>query len=541
MRSFYSSKMAVLWIVVSALASCKPEPPTDLSQESIIPKPLSVEPTGGSFSITDNTTIYLQGSPGVEQVGEYLGQQLRTATGFNLELQTSSAVPDEGIYLSLATNTSLGEEGYELEITEDLLAIKANAPAGLFHGVQTVRQLLPPKIELDTRQTGPWTIATGKILDYPQYQWRGSMLDVARHFFGVEDVKRYIDLISYYKMNVLHLHLSDDQGWRIEIKSWPNLALHGGSTEVGGGKGGFYTQEQYAEIVAYAKSRHIIIVPEIDLPGHINSALASYGELNGGTIVPEEGRVPIVNQRNNAALGTKPRPTELYTGINVGWSTLRIEKQETFWFVNDVIREISALTPGPYFHIGGDEAHVTNKKDYIAFINRFRDIVRSNGKIMVGWEEIAQANIDSNTVAQYWANSRLAALAIEKHARVIMSPSKKAYIDMSYDSTTKLGLHWAAYIEVDSAYLWFPETQLQNVGRENILGVEAPLWTETITTMDEVEFMAFPRIPGYAEIGWSQPALRNWNDYKVRLGKHGPRLTAMKVDFYRSKLVPWME
>jgi hexosaminidase len=186
------------------------------------------------------------------------------------------------------------------------------------------------------------------------------MLDVARHFFGVDDVKRYIDLISHYKMNVLHLHLSDDQGWRIEIKSWPNLTLIGGSTQVGGGAGGFYTQEQYKEIVSYAASRHITIVPEIDLPGHINSALASYGELNGGIIVPQEGRLPspVTSTR---LIDEKNKPTDLYTGIRVGWSTLRLEKEATFRFIEDVIRELAAITPGPYLHIGGDEAHVTKK------------------------------------------------------------------------------------------------------------------------------------------------------------------------------------
>jgi hexosaminidase len=540
MRSISRTQTAFTCVAISVLASCTSEPATDLAKESIIPKPVSVQTTRESFAVTNNTTIYFDGPAEVQQVSQYLASQIRPSTGFDLELEPTVNAPDAGIYLALISSNDLGGEGYEMEITDELLTIKANKPAGLFYGIQTVRQLLPPNLAASSRQPGPWIIPTGTMRDYPLYPWRGSMLDVARHFFGVEDVKCYIDLISYYKMNVLHLHLSDDQGWRIEIKSWPNLARHGGSTQVGGGKGGFYTQEQYAEIVAYAKSRFITIVPEIDLPGHINSALASYGELNGGTIVPEEGRVSIVEQPKSP-LGAKVRPTELYTGINVGWSTLRIEKEETFRFVTDVIRELSAMTPGPYFHIGGDEAHVTKKEDYVAFINRFKEIVRLNGKIMVGWEEIAQANIDSTSIAQHWSSPKLAELAVEKGARLIMSPAKKAYIDMSYDSTTKLGLHWAAYIEVDSAYMWSPETQLPNVGKESILGVEAPLWTETVTTMDEIEFMAFPRIPGYAEIGWTPVASRNWEEYKIRLGKHAPRLRAMKVNYYRSKLVPWVE
>ena len=529
-------------VLLLGLTSCKPPvPPTDLSKENIIPQPISITATGNAFVLTDDSDIYVEGPEELKQIGQYLADKLNPSTGFDMKVASTTGAPKSGnIHLTLSADPQLGEEGYELNITNNLLKLAANKPAGLFRGIQTLRQVLPAKVELSTAQQGPWKIPTGVIRDYPSYAWRGSMLDVARHFFGVEDVKRYIDLISYYKINILHLHLSDDQGWRIEIKSWPNLTKHGGSTQVGGGKGGFYTQEQYAELVEYAKTRYITIVPEIDLPGHINSALASYGELNGGTIVPEEGRVAL-SKPHHDVLGAKTKPTELYTGIAVGWSTLRIEKEVTFKFVEDVLRELAALTPGPYLHIGGDEAAATKKKDYITFINRFKDIVKANGKIMVGWEEIAQADINSEVVTQYWHSQKYAQTAVEKESKIIMSPSTKAYIDMSYDSTTKLGLHWAAYIEVDSAYRWNLATHVKGIGRENILGIEAPLWSETITTMDDIEFMAFPRLPGYAEIGWSPEEGRNWEEYKVRLGSHGPRLQAMKVNFYRSKLVPWMD
>ena len=306
--------------------------------------------------------------------------------------------------------------------------------------------------------------------------------------------------------------------------------------------GGFYTQEQYKEIVRYAQDQFIIVIPEIDMPGHINSALASYGELNGGTIVPAEGRMPSVANPNKILDG-KTKPTELYTGIEVGWSTLRLEKEATFRFVEDVIREVAAITPGPYFHIGGDEAHVTKKEDYIKFINRFKEIVKANGKKMMGWEEIAQGEIDSNAIAQYWNLSKypLAFMAIEKGSQLVFSPASKTYLDMSYDSTSKLGLHWAAYIEVDSAYSWSPLTITEGIARENILGIEAPLWSETISNMDEVEYLLFPRLPGYAEIGWSQESNRNWEEYRVRLGKQGPRFKALGINFYQSKKVPWVE
>ncbi len=524
------------------LFSCKPSaPPTDLSKANMIPRPVSITATGSAFQLKANTGIYVDEDTELKNVAQYLANRLKPATGFNLQVFSTTSAPAPGnIYLTISPDPQLGEEGYELTITEDQLKLSAPTPAGLFRGIQTIRQILPAGIESTSVQPGPWRISTGTIRDYPTYSWRGSMLDVARHFFSVEDVKLYIDLIAFYKINILHLHLSDDQGWRIEIKSWPNLTLHGGSTQVGGAKGGFYTQEQYEDIIAYASSRYITIVPEIDLPGHINSALASYGELNGGTIVPEEGRVSIPTQ-SQQVLGRKTKPTELYTGIQVGWSTLRAEKEITFKFIEDVLSEVSALTPGPYLHVGGDEAAATKKADYITFINRFTKMAKENGKIMVGWEEIAQGNINSEVITQYWHSSKYALMAVEKQSKIIMSPANKTYLDMSYDSTSKLGLHWAAYIEVDSAYQWSPLTLVKGISQENILGIEAPLWSETISTMDDIEYLTFPRLPGYAEIGWSPENGRGWEEYKVRLASHGPRLKAMEVNFYKSPRVPWVE
>ena len=538
-------KLSVYFFSVLAsliILSCNPfKAKTDLSKENIIPKPVSITPSGGEFVITSKTEIRSDTEVEVMTIAQYLTDQLNHDTGFDLKLITRHDETASGYIVVELTqaDSQLGDEGYELSITEEHIKLLAHKPAGLFRGMQTLRQLLPLTDDSTTGRIESFKIPTGIIRDYPTYAWRGSMLDVARHFFSVEDVKRYIDLISYYKMNVLHLHLSDDQGWRIEIKSWPNLTAHGGTTQVGGGKGGFYTQEQYVDIVNYAQSRYIMIVPEIDLPGHINSALASYGELNGGTIVPVEGRVKQSSQPG--ILNSKTQPTELYTGIEVGWSTLRVEKEITFKFVDDVLRELAALTPGPYLHIGGDEASVTKKEDYIIFINRFQKIIHKHGKRMVGWEEISQGNINSEVIVQHWSAAKYAQLAVEKGSKLIMSPAKKAYLDMQYDSATKLGLHWAAYIELDSAYLWDPAIFIEGVSKENILGVEAPLWSETISTMDEIEYLAFPRLCGIAEIGWSPAASRSWDDYKLRLAGHGPRMKAMSIDFYKSPLIPWTE
>ncbi len=528
---------------ISLLGSCKknPSPETLLTFANVIPKPVSAKTDGGVFFLTKETVIVAEAAEDIKSIGKYLALKLIPATGFDISISSPDDAPNSNTIVLTTTGgkPELGDEGYNLTITEEGIRLVANKPAGLFHGVQTIRQLISDKIENPSIQDGPWEIATGIILDYPRFAWRASMLDVARHFFGVEDVKRFIDFNAYYKMNTVHLHLSDDQGWRIEIKSWPNLAIYGGSTQVGGGKGGYYTQEQYAALVTYAQSQYITIIPEIDLPGHINSALASYGELNGGTIVPEEGRVKIVSSMQGVLDG-KSKPTNLYKGIQVGWSTLRLEKPVTFTFVNDVLRELAAMTPGPYLHIGGDEAHVTRKEDYIEFINRFKKIVEANGKKMIGWEEIGQGDLDGNVVAQFWSKPKYALMAAEKGAMILMSPSKKAYLDMKYDSLSRIGLKWAAYIEADDAYNWDPSTEVEGIDPAQVIGVEAPLWGETIATMEDIEYLLFPRLPGIAEIGWTPLAFRSWDEYKVRLGKHGKRMQTMGIGFYKSPRVPWV-
>lgn len=508
-------------ILAFIIFSCKKSrETTDLTREALIPIPASIESTEGIFEITRSTEIYIDaGDAELKHIGEYIASKLRPATGFPLRVTDSKEHPGKGISLTLVdADETLGDEGYELNITEDQIKLTAPSHAGIFRGVQTLRQLLRYHIELSTSQKGPWEIATGTIRDYPTYPLRSAMLDVARHFFTVEEVKQYIDLIAEYKMNALHLHLTDDQGWRIEIKSWPNLTAHGGSTQVKGGKGGFYSQDEYKELVQYANDRYIIIIPEIDMPGHTNAALASYPELNC------DGKAP-----------------ELYTGTEVGFSSLCVDKDVTYKFVEDVVREVASITPGPYFHLGGDESHATKKSDFVKFVNQSQEIVIKYGKKPIGWEEISQGKLQKGTVVQFWSSPEHARNATKQGARLIMSPANKAYLDMSYDSTITLGQHWAAYIEVDSAYMWDPASIVPGISQDNILGIEAPLWTETLSTMKDVEYMAFPRIIGHAEIGWSPASARDWDSYKRRLAQHGTRLEARGVYFYKSKLVSWAD
>ena len=212
----------------------------------------------------------------------------------------------------------------------------------------------------------------------------------------------------------------------------------------------------------------------------------------------------------------------------------------TYQFVDDVIGEIASMIDGPYIHIGGDESHVTKDDDYVYFVNRVRDIVKKHNKKMIGWDEVAHADIDETDIVQYWSKKTKNVLkGVEKGAMVIMSPAKYCYLDMKYDSTTTIGLKWMGYIEVDQAYDWKPTKLVKGIARENILGIESPLWTETVQTMDDIEYLVFPRLIGHAEIGWSPEEKLNWKDYKVRVGKHAPRLKTLGVDFYESKLIPW--
>jgi hexosaminidase len=363
----------------------------------------------------------------------------------------------------------------------------------------------------------------GRITDEPRFEWRGVMLDVARHFFPPDAVKRFIDNMALYKLNRLHLHLSDDQGWRIEIPSRPRLTSIGAGTQVGGGPGGYYSTAEWSDLVSYAQARFITIVPEIDMPGHTNAALASYAELNCDDTAPE-----------------------LFTGTDVGFSFLCTEKEETYAFVDDVVREIAAITPGPYFHLGGDEVHELTEEQYVHFMERAQEIVATHGKRVIGWDEIAEVDLEllPGSIAQVWrpqteATSAAVADAVDGGASVILSPADHVYLDMKYDSTTVLGLAWAGYNDVRDADSWDPADLVTGVSEESILGVEAAVWSESLDKMSDVEYMIFPRFAGVAEIAWSPADARSWNSYRLRLAAHGPRWTALGINFRRVPEVPW--
>ncbi len=498
------------------------ESPAMPAGPALVPLPASIEKrTGDGFVVTANTVIQFgDADPTVERMASQLAEYIRRGTGILPRVQPAAdAVAVETITLRVdPSDRTIGSEGYDIEIGPKSIAVKAAAPAGVFYAVQTLRQLLPYWSEYEAimfREPRPVTLPAVHIRDTPRYVWRGAMLDVARHFFTVEEVKRFIDLLALHKMNRLHLHLADDQGWRIEIAKWPELTAKGGLTEVGGTPGGFYTKAQFADIVNYAAERFIMIVPEIDMPGHTNAALSSYAQLN-----------------------CNEQATPVFTGTAVGFSALCVDHEATYEFIDDVVRELGAMTPGPYFHIGGDEVKTLTPAQYTTFVERVQAIVQKHGKQMIGWDEVAAAALAPTSIVQHW-RPEAAKETLARAPHLILSPGNRTYLDMKYDEETALGLNWAGLIPVKTAYDWDPATLVPGARPEAILGVEAPLWSETIANIRDAEFLAMPRLAIIAEVGWSPAGSRDWEQFRVRLGAQSLRWSALGINFYRAPEVPW--
>ncbi|MEU1811301.1 beta-N-acetylhexosaminidase [Micromonospora aurantiaca (nom. illeg.)] len=519
-------------------------PPAPVRLQDVVPAPAQVRPDPpGDFTLPPDAAIRV--GPAGRDVAGQLADWLRPATGYPLPVTDHAEPgPDAPLTLTLSPATAppapagdapadgaptgdagpadraaLGDEGYRLDVTGGGVRITAATPAGLFHGTQTLRQLLPAAIESAIPVAERWVLPGGTIVDRPRFAYRGAMLDVARHFFGVDDVLRVVDHLARYKLNHLHLHLTDDQGWRIAVDSRPRLAEVGGATAVGGAPGGWYTRDDYRRIVAYAARRHVTVVPEIDLPGHTNAALVACPELAPGK--------------------TAPPP---YTGTDVGFSYLDPDDERTYAFVADVVGEVAALTPGPWLHLGGDEAFKVPAESYRAFVDRAQALVAATGKTVVGWHQIAPAGHVDGRVVQWWGTNGddpETADAVRRGARLVLSPGNHAYLDMKYAPDTPIGHDWAGLVDVRRAYEWDPGAHVHGVPAEAVLGVEAPLWTESVTTRAEIEFMMFPRLPAVAELGWSPRSTHDWAGFRERLAGHGPRWTAAGITFHPAPEIPW--
>lgn len=509
----------------SLLGACNrpttaPAPAYHPPAQAVVPLPATIDVSQrDSFLVTPRTVVYVDAnaSSEVQAIGDYAAQLIASQFGATAQRLNGGAAPDSSITLTLdPSRTNLGDEGYQLDATRTHVNIVAAQPAGLFYGVQTMRQLLPVTVEHISSYSRRLAMPAAHVVDTPRFAWRGAMLDVSRHWLPASDIKRFIDYYALYKINRLHLHLADDQGWRIQINSWPRLTEVSGSTAIGGAPAGFYTQQEYADLVAYARSRYITIVPEIDMPGHSNAALVAYPDLKCDR--------------------TAPPP---FTRIGGPPNSLCVTRDTVYQFVSDVVREILAAAPVPYFHIGGDEVQGMSKADYTTFVTRAQDIVTKAGARMVGWGEIATVpTLSPSTIIQHW-NPDSVVLHAARGGKIIMSPGPHAYLDMQYDSTSPLGLHWAGRLSLRTVYDWDPGTIVPGVGEQSVLGVEGPLWAETLVRRTDYEYLDFPRIIALAEVGWSAQGRRSWEDFRKRMAEQGARLAAVGVNFARDPGVDW--
>ena len=532
--------LAVLFTAVNVF-------PADANTVAVIPLPQNMELRDGLFQLTPQTRVYVNSAS--RATGNFLTDGLRPATGFPLKTSTrrfdATAIPDGILLTTRGANTNLGLEGYELTVATNSVVIRAQTQAGLFYGVQTYLQLLPPQASSTNLVSGvDWKIPCVQIEDWPRFKWRGFMLDVSRHFFTKSEVETLLDAMAMQKMNVFHWHLTDDHGWRIEIKKYPKLTSVGAwrsgvgfdfpsnsTTAYGpdGRYGGFYTQDDIREVVKYAAARHITIVPEIEMPGHATAALAAY---------PQLGSTP------------GPFTPEMTAGIFNG--IFNPANEDTFKFLADVIAEVSPLFPGKYFHIGGDEVPKESWKTNAAcqalmkreglkneeelqswFTRRIEKIVNANGHSMIGWSEILQGGLPKNAAVMDWIGG--AKEAASAGHDVVMTPTGYCYFDF-YQSSNHLAepkaATWGGPLTLARMYSFNPmPTNVPPQLQSYILGAQGNLWTEQIPNFRQVEYMAFPRLCALAEVTWSAQNSRNWEDFIRRLQVETKRLDELNINY----------
>lgn len=442
--------------------------------------------------------------------------------------------------ITLAVVPGGAPESYRIAVDGTSAAVTGADPAGLFYGVHTLVQLIRPAGD-------GWEIPAVIIKDAPRFAYRGVMLDVARHFHPVATVTAYIDRASSLKFNHLHLHLTDDQGWRLQLRSRPELTAHAAATSVGGDPGGFYTQDDFREIVAYAAAHHMTVVPEIDLPGHTHAVSLAYPELSEQPVISDHIRDTVRDYG-----GGMPENGTAYDGMAVGFSSLKIHDEATYAFLADVLGELAELSPGPYLHIGGDEALGTDAADYDTFVARVTAMVADLGKTPVAWHEAGTASgLAPGTIGQYWGYvaptdgmDEKARGFVRGGGRLIMSPADAIYLDMKFDADSPLGLTWARGVtSAERAYAWDPAAVIEGVTDADILGVEAPMWTETVRTLDDIDALAFPRIGAAAEAAWPPAAgsnsERTWESFRTRVGALAPLWARSGIRFAALPGIDW--
>lgn len=517
---------------------------------SIIPQPLHLQQTNGGFRILPATKIvYQKDNQDLKAIGSRLSDKIKDVTGLRLPVVEGVSTPGQNqIFLTLEDKDTLGNEGYRLTVTNDRVVLNGNKPAGVFYGAETIYQLLP----VDDRQidsSNAVVIPAVEIVDKPRFPWRGLMLDVGRYFFSVDFIKEFIDQLALHKMNTFHWHLTEDHGWRIEIKKYPRLTKIGAwrdgtqFTRFEGhvnhnGHGGFYTQEQIREVVDYATARYVNVVPEVEMPGHTLAALVAYPELSctGG-----------------------PFSIPLHWGIQQDIFCAGNEK--TFEFLEDVLTEVTTLFPSPVIHIGGDEApkkrwkecakcqqriREENLKDehelQSYFIKRIENFLASKNKKLIGWDEILEGGLAPNAMVMSWRGEKGGIAAAKLHHHVVMSPNTYAYLDYYQGAPYHEPAAIGGLLTVEKVYSYEPvPEQLDESEAQFIQGVQGNVWAEYIHTPEKVEYMAFPRAAALAEVSWSSKENKNWDSFRKRLESQYKRYDRAGINYSKSAYHVWIE
>ena len=511
-----------------------------VSQPSLIPAPAHLTVGDGrAFALAGDVALVMAtDAEALSDAAAELRRLIAARTGIHLPPPTPADGGRRQIRLSLDHDGPA--ESYRLRSDVDAVHVAGADAAGLFYGVQTLAQAI-------TADASGWGVPEMEIEDAPRFAYRGVMLDVARHFLDVATVCGYIDRAAGLKFNVLHLHLTDDQGWRIEMHSRRRLTERAATSSVGADGGGFYTHDDYHAIVAYASRRHMVVVPEIDGPSHTHAVSLAYPELCAPPVISAQ-----LQQQAEQDGTDLPVSGVAYEGIGVGFSSLRIRDEQTYTFLADVLTELAALTPGPYLHIGGDEALGTDADDYDHYIERVSRLVVETGKTAIAWHEAGvSGRVAEGTVGQYWGfvsptdgMDEKTRGFVRRGGRVILSPADAIYLDMKFDPDSPLGLTWARGVtSARRAYEWEPTAVIDGIDETQILGVEAPLWSETARTPADIDALAFPRIAAAAEAAWS-PAweslpLRTWESFRSRVGGLGPLWTALGIRFTALPEIEW--
>ena len=531
---------AVFAVTGLCLGTCFSDVP---KPSSVIPLPVSAQYSEGFFTITPDAPVIAQDKAAVEAIK--LIDTLAPAMGFRLKLATRSQPRDRAIMFELSDKLpQIGDEGYTLDVTEKNIIIRAAQSAGLFYGIQTLRQLLPVSIFSKTKvESVTWNVPAVKITDYPRFKWRGLLVDPARHFIPKHALLRFIDAMALHKLNSLQIHLTDDQGWRIEIKKYPQLTKigafmdfttmrSGGTREGASGQhpGGFYTQDDIRQLVRYSAERYITIVPEIEMPAHTGAAIVSY---------PNVGLYP--NKLNNIP------PDKRWTANE----RILAPRPKTVAFMQDVLTEVMGLFPGRYIHIGGDEAnkdHWKRSEEMQALILRFglKDeaelhswfikqmdtFLTKHGRRLVGWDDILQGGLAPGAVVMSWRGQAGGIASANAGHDVVMAPTSHTYFDYYQGPTEKEPLAIGGYVPLEKVYQYEPIPKAIDTDKAgHVLGLQAQLWSEYIPNPRHLEYMAYPRAAALAEVGWSPKAAKDYDNFLTRLRHHIQRLKAMDIRY----------